>query len=201
MARAQGRKLESLSVEVLGEITPQDLAEVETEREEPQQKLHQLRDSHHRAAQCVADGFRDSDICSIVGYTPSYLSSLKRDPAFSHLVEHYKEQNAGILVDVKERLAGLSLDALNLIQERMNLEGDTISLKDLKDLAALGLDRTGFGPQSTLQTQNVHLTGEDLAEIKKKAQERQGPQSGAGADHSGDHLQVSFSDTVSIKGS
>ena len=142
-------------------------------RREPEgaAKLKKIRSSHHEAARLVALGKEPSEIALITGYTPQRVIQLKNDPAFLELVSHYRGQVEELYVDVHRRLAGFTNDAMEELHERLLEAPEKIKTSDLKDLLVLGLDRTGFGPKSTVNTniKAVVITNAELERIKAEA--------------------------------
>jgi len=134
-------------------------------------KLKKIRSSHHEAARLVALGKEPSEIALITGYTPVRICQLKNDPAFQELVAHYSGQVEELYVDVHRRLAGFTNDAMEVLHERLLDAPDKMQTRDLKDLLTLGLDRTGFGPKSTVNTniKAVVITNAELERIKAEA--------------------------------
>jgi hypothetical protein len=134
-------------------------------------KLKQIRGSHHEAARLVGLGKNDSEIALITGYTPQRIWQLRQDPAFSELVTHYQGQVEELYYDTHKRLAGFTNDAMEVLHERLLEAPEKIKTSDLKDLLSLGLDRTGFGPKSTVNTniKAVVITNAELERIKGEA--------------------------------
>jgi hypothetical protein len=134
-------------------------------------KLKKIRSSHHEAARLVALGKEPSEIALITGYTPVRIGQLKNDPAFLELVAYYRGQVEELYIDVHKRLAGFTNDAMEVLHERLLDDPEKIKTSDLKDLLSLGLDRTGFGPKSTVNTniKAVVITNAELERIKAEA--------------------------------
>jgi len=134
-------------------------------------KLKQIRGSHHEAARLVGLGKTNSEIALITGYTPARISQLRQDPAFQELVAHYGGQVEELYYDTHRRFAGFTNDAMEVLHERLLEAPDKIKTSDLKDLLTLGLDRTGFGPKSTINTniKAVVITNAELERIKGEA--------------------------------
>jgi hypothetical protein len=134
-------------------------------------KLKQIRGSHHEAARLVGLGKSNQEIALITGYTPQRIAQLRQDPAFSELVAHYEGQVEELYYDTHKRLAGFTNDAMEVLHERLLEAPEKIKTSDLKDLLSLGLDRTGFGPKSTVNTniKAVVITNAELERIKGEA--------------------------------
>ena len=133
--------------------------------------LKRIRSSHHEAARLVGLGKSNQEISLITGYTPQRIVQLKHDPAFCELVTHYQGQVEDLYIDTHRRLAGFTNDAMEVLHERLLEEPQKIKTSDLKDLLTLGLDRTGFGPKSTVNTniKAVVITNAELERIKGEA--------------------------------
>jgi len=136
--------------------------------------LKKLRDSHHEMARLLASGLKNIEVSQITGYSASRISILKNDPAFRDLLAFYAEQQEEAFVNVKSRLAGLSLDAVGVLSERIIDAPDEVKTSELLDIAKLGLDRTGFGPSTKTETSVQHLTKETLDDLKAALQDRTG---------------------------
>jgi hypothetical protein len=133
--------------------------------------LKKIRGSHHEAARLVGLGKDNSEIALITGYTPQRVVQLRHDPAFQELVTHYQGQVEDLYFDTHRRLAGFTNDAMEVLHERILEAPEKVKTSDLKDLLTLGLDRTGFGPKSTINTniKAVVITNAELERIKGEA--------------------------------
>jgi len=162
-----GRELNAADVEGLWHV-PFGGIESET------RPLLRIRNAHHSMARLIAEGRKDVEIAAITGYSPSRISVLKGDPAFKELVAYYKGQVAEVFLNVHERLASVSMGAVEELQERLEEKPEGFANRELMELAELGLDRTGFGPKSTVQ-QNVAIglvSMERLASMRKELEQK-----------------------------
>lgn len=159
--RTSGRAGKSILAEVVRELTPADLALLETERGVKAPSVKRIRDSHHAVARCVAEGKTGLEIQLITGYSASRISILKGDPAFQELVSFYAERVSEIrdqaFVDTQAKLAAIGSDALDEIADRLNDKPESFDNEELESLAKLALDRTGHGPQSKSTNLNVNV--------------------------------------------
>lgn len=172
--RRKGKKKPDLSFMVSRELSRTDLLTLSVPQESKTPPVFQLRSSHHHLAKLIAEGRSNVEAAAIQGMTPGRVSILRDDPTFKELVQHYKKVADTAYVDVHERLARLSADATEVLHERLLDEPETFRIQDLQSTAALALDRTGFGPKSTIN-QNVKvavLTDETLNLIKAEAEAR-----------------------------
>lgn len=169
-----GKKQRQLQVALGRSLSREDLASLAAPQGARPKLLRQLRTSHHFCAKLVAEGRPGAEIQTITGYASSTISNLKRDPAFQELVEHYRKQTEEIYIDVHQRLSSISLDALEVLQERLASDPDSVKSEEALKIAQLGLDRTGFGPTSTTRLSGgvAVLTEDTLARIKDEANAR-----------------------------
>jgi hypothetical protein len=125
--------------------------------------LQKLRDSHHHVAALFARGIIQTEISAITGYTPTRLSMLQNDPAFQELVSFYRERRGEIMDKAVERLKSLGMDALSILQEKLDENPDDFSMKELIHLLTVTMDRTGHGPTRKIENTNLNLTPGDVA--------------------------------------
>ncbi len=134
-------KKQPLSIELIRSLTPDDLRAIQNPPAGTAivPMVRQLRHSHHRLAELVAAGRPPAEIAIITGYSPSYISGLKGDPAFNELVAYYEFQKREIFADAMERLKLLGLDAVEHLHARLNDPEKTWSNKELMDLVEMSL--------------------------------------------------------------
>jgi hypothetical protein len=125
-----------------------------------------LRTTHHEMARLLALGLKDIDISRVMGYSQSRICILKKDPMVKELIAHYMGLRDRIVTDVGGRLESLSVTALEIIQERMLDDPDSLTMKDLQGVAELSLDRSGHGKQSVVA--NVNVSVQTLSAIKSQ---------------------------------
>lgn len=118
---------------------PDDLPLLLERTPRQKQTLKTIRHTHHQLARLVATGVPDSEASLITGYSPSYISMVKKDPSFAGLLDYYHEQREQIFIDVVERMRGLGLSTLDEIQNRLEEEPEEWSRRELMELAELML--------------------------------------------------------------
>jgi hypothetical protein len=120
-----------------------------------------IKQTHHALARLVAEGRRNEEISQIMGYSPSYISSLKNDPAFKNLVDYYSGMVDGVYENVQvslhERLTSISMVAAEELLDRVTTEPEKFTNEELDKLIKTTADRTGFGPKATQVNVNVNL--------------------------------------------
>lgn len=110
--------------------------------------LQRIRYQHHQIARLVVEGRKGEEISAITGFSPSWISTLKHDPAFRELLAYYEAQKEAVFVDVHQRLATLGLATVEELQERLASDPDSFSNKALMELAELVLDRSVAPPKN-----------------------------------------------------
>lgn len=134
------------------DLTPADLAALGRGATTPARSLVRIHASHHALARCIATGMRPMQASLVTGYSPERISTLQRDPTFKALVEDYRREAQSVFADLGERMYEFSLDALEILHERLQAEPSTFTIPVLLDLVKSFADRTGFGPG-----QEVHI--------------------------------------------
>lgn len=178
--RTLGRAARRITFAEVRELAPEDLSLLGTEKGSAAPALKRLGDRHHALARCLASGMSEGDAAIACGYVVSRVSILKADPAFKELLEFYREDTNRAYRDMHARLAGLSMDAADELQTRLeaDMESDdkNISIGQLLEITKLGADRTGHGPQSS-QNVNVNVgIAAKLEQARRRVSERQASQ-------------------------
>ena len=135
-ARGGRRKSKPLMVEVVRELTCDDLPSLHAGHP-PTPIAPKLRHSHHQLAQLLARGTAQEDAALITGYSPSYISTMKSSPAFAELLSHYGSIQEEKFADVLDRMKSLGLSTLDELQERLELDTESWSHRELMEMAEL----------------------------------------------------------------
>jgi hypothetical protein len=156
---ARGRRPSGARAAYVRDLTPGDIVRLQNLPEGSLQSalppIKRLRHSHHTLAKLLADGVRQEECSAITGYSPSYISNMQKDPAFAELISYYVEQKKEVYLDVHQKISTLSLDAVEELQSRLAEVPETFQIRDLKEIAEMGLDRTGFGKTSNINHQGA----------------------------------------------
>lgn len=182
-----GRKAKPLSVGEPRPLRGSDLALLSVERETKAPAVKRISERHHRLARLLADGVAPAEASLVTGYCLSRISILQADPTFQELLRHYERIQTDVYADLHQRLAGLSVDAADLLQDRMESDPEGITVNQLQSIIQLGADRTGYGPQQT----NVSFTGNiadrmDAARRRAKERMKDVTPAGAGTEEDGE---------------
>lgn len=176
--RTRGRSSAPLTFAQVRELEVKDLKLLEEEKGSKPPALKRLADRHHALARCLASGMAERDAAMACGYVLSRVSILKNDPAFKELLEFYRDETNAQYRDLHARLAGISMDATQLLQEQLEadldkeIEDRTLTPAQLMALTQMGADRTGHGPQSSQNVNvNVNLANR-LEAARKRVQNR-----------------------------
>lgn len=126
--------------------------------------IRTLRAQHHSVARMLAEGIPESIVAEMCNYDKSYISLLKQNPAMIELIEHYRapgNTSARLIGEQLRRVAGMSLEELET-----KLLHKELSANELLQLAKLGFDRSGHGPQSSVHQVTEHHVV-DHAELQR----------------------------------
>lgn len=106
--------------------------------------LGRIKARHHLLAMTLAKGANAVQASWATGYDPATIRVLQGKPAFAELLAYYREQQAEAFSNFSEQAAAVGMEALSIIQERMEDEEqrDGIKFGELKDLAEMLFDRT-----------------------------------------------------------
>jgi hypothetical protein len=168
----RGRASAPLSIGEVREISASDLALFENRQAVPaSDPIKKISERHHMVAKMLARGAAPGEVARLTGYEPSRISVLKASPAMQELIALYREDLEAEFTPIIETLVGVSKDALNLIRERMEEEGDKIPLRDLISTFEMGADRIGHPRAKDVNTNiNVNL-GDRLEAARRRARE------------------------------
>jgi hypothetical protein len=156
------------------ELTEDDLREALAPAGSKSPAPLELKTSHHQLARLLAQGKKQVEISAITGYSQSRISILKSSPAFQELLAHYEElEKEGYKIaraDMKERLATVGFNSIEVLQSRLDDDPDSFSNKDLLSIIEASADRTGHGKTATLNANVTHALDEaTLARIRNEA--------------------------------
>lgn len=145
--RLQGNLRVPMYVEYSRDLTEADIAALSGPRGAEQPRaLQRIHASHHSLARCLATGMKPGQAGLITGYSPGRISILQGDPAFQALVADYAQEAKSVFADLASRMNDLSLDAIEILQERLHANPETFTVPVLLELVKTFADRTGHGP-------------------------------------------------------
>lgn len=160
------------TAEVVRELTPEDLLAAGGLRSAPvTQPLAKLRDRHHALARALSTGMSHVEASVVTGYTPERIHQLSNDPAFTELLDFYRGQTTEAVIDLTARMTVLSSDAVNELQDRLEVTPENFTNKELIELVKTTADRTGHGPSPSSTQVNINVQLADrLAAARARAQ-------------------------------
>lgn len=171
--RTRGRAPIALTAELVREIDTADLDLLASkEKGSKTPALKRISDRHHALARALSSGMTKWEASIQCGYDLSRISILLDDPAFAELMEFYRDEKDRAFRSVQDKLAGITSDALDELQTRLEDEPDKLTTGQLLQVIQMGADRTGNGPQTT-QNLNVNEgAAARLAEARARVRER-----------------------------
>lgn len=171
--RTSGRAALPLSATVVRELDPADMAALGVEKGSKSSPIKRISERHHALARNLAGGMPEGEAALVCGLSLSRVSILKADSQFQDLMVFYRRDVDVVYKDAHAKLAGVASIALDEIQDRLEDNPQDVSMGQLIELAKLGADRTGNGPQSSTTNLNVNVDlANRLEAARKRVQER-----------------------------
>ena len=167
----RGRPQADLEASFVRELTQSDLSLLDQPRGVFSRPISKLRDSHHALARALAAGMKPGEASLITGYSLSRISVLQADPTFRELLEFYRSSTDDIYASLHDRMATLSLDAIEELRERLDTSPEEFTPGGLLEMVKTFADRTGHAPTTKNLNVNVDISGfaEKLDAARKRA--------------------------------
>lgn len=134
----------------------------------------QFKDHHYRIACLLGQGKKQAEVALETGYSSARISRLRQIPAFRFLIERYRNKAEYIefqaFRQVKAMMAAIHLEALDLLQDRIMDDPDSITNRELLDVIADMADRLGLSKVSRTESTSLNV---DLADTLAVARRRE----------------------------
>lgn len=140
VSTTRGRQAQPLMLEVVRPLQPADLenlAGFAKDNYDSTPSIAKIRHGHHELARLLALGKPDAEISLITGYSPAWISNLKRDPTFQELLKFYSANRDLKFRDTLERMKTLGLHTLDELQARLTEDPDAWTKRELMELHKL----------------------------------------------------------------
>lgn len=123
-----------------------------------------LNARHREMIRLHALGYKGVQIANILGVTPQNVYDTLNTPLAQAFLQEIEEARNGSVQDVRERLQEISPLAVETVLDVMQNGSESNRLKAADKV----LDKTGQKPGETVNHNHVHLTKEDINNIKKE---------------------------------
>lgn len=139
-------------------------------------EIAKISDWQHRFAEwLIANPDKSlSEASKVFDRSVPWLSTVRNSDAFQDFFKKLSAEYSGaILHSVREKTLGLADRAVTKLQEKLELEGDSLPVKSLVEIADLALKRTGHGEggAATAAPVNINIGVVD-SQILREARER-----------------------------
>jgi len=126
-------------------------------------------DSHQEIMRLAVTGMKQVDIAEQLGVTEAMVSYTLNSPVVKRQLSIMRAARDVDAIDVAKRIQEIAPKALEVLEELLEEGNQAIKFRSATDI----LDRAGHAAVKTVRTQNlsVHLTREDLDEVKQRARE------------------------------
>lgn len=122
---------------------------------------------HHEIVRLAIMGFKQIDIANQLNISERMVSYTMNSPIVKRQLDIMRAARDINAVDIARQIKELAPIAVKKMQELMESEVDSVSLRASKDI----LDRAGFGAVKKELSLSGHLTKEDIEDIKNRAKE------------------------------
>jgi predicted transcriptional regulator len=131
--------------------------------------IQSMWDCHREVLRLAVQGLKQVDIAEALGVTPVMVSYTLNSPIAKREIENLRAARDLDAVDVAKRIQEIAPIALQTLETLLCEGNETTRYKTATDL----LDRAGHAAIRTLRTESlsVHLTKDDIDEIKNRAKE------------------------------
>ena len=105
------------------------------------------------------------------GYTQAWLSIIYHSDAFQDYYKlRVKEFGDAVVLGLAEKVNGVAGQALDILAEKLETQGDTLPVSQVLDIADMTLKRAGFGEKAAAPTQiNNYVVGPEQLEAARSA--------------------------------
>lgn len=132
------------------------------------QPITHLWERHREILRRLVAGDRQVDIAHSLDMTEARLSVICNSPAFQHELRRLSAGADASAMDVNARIQELSHDAITIMENAILDRAGSVPIKLKVDVAKDVLDRAGFGAVRKLQVTDVHLTKDDIEDLKRR---------------------------------
>lgn len=133
--------------------------------------VKKVMNMHHEIVRLMVLGYKDVDIARTLDCTPATIRNVRKNPIIQQRLREMNLERDKSAVEMGSRLREIAVDAVDVIEEAIN--DDSLSLSVRADKGFKVLDRIGFGPVHNIKGQVNHalFTREDIEDIKRRARE------------------------------
>lgn len=167
----RGRAPKARGIAAVRELTPTDVAKLDSGERGKLPVVARFRDSHHKVARLIASGMRPAEVALACGYTIQRIYTLSQDPSFKELVESYRgdedEAHRGSRDDFYELLYSNKMKAERRIADKLDDDDTEISIRELHLISRDAADRTGYGKRSVNFNVNADFAGQMEAALRR----------------------------------
>lgn len=130
-------------------------------------QLNELRSQHREVARLTFEGYKPTEIAERLDMPISTIYGIRHDPLFKQEVERLNDLADSEVVDVRRKLAGMSVKAVERLDQLLDSHQEKIQLDTAKDV----LDRTGYAPKYQFDHRHTHMhfNDEKIQELKDRA--------------------------------
>lgn len=129
--------------------------------------LKDLKSNHREIARLTHQGIKPTEIAERIGMDVGTVYLIRRDPLFKQALAKLDDEADEEIIDVRKKLAEMSIKAVDKLDNLIDSHDDKVSLKASTDV----LDRAGYKPPEVTKNYHAHahFTSDDIEELKSRA--------------------------------
>ena len=132
------------------------------------QPITHLWERHREIIRRLVAGDMQVDIARDMEMTQGRLSIICNSPAFKSELQRLSAGADDNARDVSARIKELSIDAMTILENAILDPAGNIPIRLKTDIARDVMDRAGFGAVKKMQVTDVHLTSDDIADLRRR---------------------------------
>ncbi len=132
--------------------------------------LKELKTQHREIARLRVQGLSPADISVRTETNLQTVYNILRDPLCKGYMNGLSDQADETIIDVRKRLAKMNIAALKVMEDILDPRTENVPYSVQANVAKDTLDRTGYKAPERIEKVEVHLTGEDIKELKERQQ-------------------------------
>jgi len=139
----------------------------------PQQPLTYLWERHREMMRRIVAGDKPIEIARDMNMTPTRMSIIMNSPAFKNELARLSSKADEAALDIRTRIRGSAVKAMDLLEQALDPKAalhQSLSGANKVKVAQDMLDRDGHGAvqKAQVNVNHAHLTGDDIAELRRR---------------------------------
>lgn len=129
--------------------------------------LKELKANHREIARLKFEGRKPVEIAEQMEMSISRVRVILADPMCKAHISHLSDKADNGTINIRKKFSELAVKAVDTIEDLLTYDNvnDSVKFKAAQDV----LNRAGYAPVQESRHLSVHLTSDDLKEMKRRA--------------------------------